>query len=225
MTRGDVAAGRDSAPAMVAAARVAAISAAAATLLAVFSTCIAPAMALEISGVKIPDKVAPRKGGPELVLNGAGVRHKFMTVPVYVGALYLAARKKAPDEVLADTGPKRVSMHILIEELTAKELIASLNDAIEANHIPVEMALIEKRLTDLNRMMGSIGVLKRGGVVHIDFAPGQGTRINVNGEDRLVIPGDDFFGALLRIWIGKRPVDGRLRDAMLGGGGGFRLFQ
>lgn len=184
----------------------------------------APAAAVEISGMKVPDKVAPRKGGPELVLNGAGVRHKFMTVPVYVGALYLTARKKAPDEVLADAGPKRISMHVLIEELTAKELIASLNDAIEANHIPAELALIEKRLTDLNRMMGSIGVLKRGGVVHIDFAPGAGTRINVNGEDKLLIPGDDFFGALLRIWIGKKPVDGRLRDAMLGGGGGFRLF-
>jgi hypothetical protein len=183
-----------------------------------------PATAVEISGVKIPDKVAPRKGGPELVLNGAGVRHKFMTVPVYVGALYLTTRKKAPDEVFADAGPKRVSMHVLIEELTAKELIASLNDAIQANHIPAEMALIEKRLTDLNRMMSSIGVLKRGSVVHIDFAPGAGTRINVNGEDKLTIPGDDFFTALLRIWIGKKPVDGRLRDAMLGGGGGFRLF-
>ena len=107
-------------------------------------------------------------------------------------------------------------MHVLIEELTAKELIASLNDAIAANHIPAEIALIETRLRDLNRMMSSIGVLKRGGVVHIDFVPGTGTRINVNGEEMLVIPGDDFFRALLRIWLGKKPVDGRLRDAMLG---------
>ena len=87
-----------------------------------------------------------------------------------------------------------------------------------------EIALIETRLRDLNRMMSSIGVLKRGGVVYIDFMPGAGTRITVNGEQKLVIPGDDFFRALLRIWIGRKPVDGRLRDAMLGGGTGFRLF-
>jgi hypothetical protein len=184
----------------------------------------APAIAMEIERVDVPDRVTLSRGGPELVLNGAGVRHKLMTVKVYVGALYLAAKHKDADEVLSDKGPKRVSMYVLIDQLTAKELIASLNDAIAANHIPAEMALIEKRLRDLNRMMSSIGVLKHGGVVHIDFIPGTGTRINVNGEDKISIPGDDFFTALLRIWIGKKPVDGRLRDAMLGGGGGFRLF-
>jgi hypothetical protein len=61
-------------------------------------------------------------------------------------------------------------------------------------------------------------------VVHIDFIPGSGTRINVNGQDMLTIPGEDFFRALLRIWLGRKPVDGRLRDAMLGGGTGIKLF-
>ena len=180
--------------------------------------------AVEIEGVKVAEKVTLGKGGPELVLNGAGVRHKLMTVQMYVGALYLTSEKKSAEDVLADPGPKRVLMHVLKDELTAKELIASLNDAIAANHIPAEIALVEKRLRDLNRMMSSIGVLKRDGVVFIDFLPGVGTRIIVNGEEKITIPGDDFFRALLRIWIGKKPVDGRLRDAMLGGGGGFRLF-
>jgi hypothetical protein len=186
----------------------------------------ASATAMEVGGVKLPEKVALSKGGAgaSLVLNGAGIRHKFMTVPVYVGALYLPAKNQSAEAVLTDGGPKRVAMHVLIEELTARELIASLNDAIAANHIPAEIALIETRLRELNRMMSGIGTLKRGGVVHIDFLPGSGTRISVNGEDKLVIPGDDFFRALLRIWLGKKPVDGRLRDAMLGGGGGLRIF-
>lgn len=183
---------------------------------------LAPAM--EIEGVKVPEKAVLSAGGPELVLNGAGVRHKLMTVKVYVGALYLQAKNKNAEQVLADAGPKRVSMFVLANELTAKDLIASLNDAIAANHIPAEIALIEGRLRDLNRMMSSIGMLKRGGAVHIDFLPGSGTRINVNGVEKLLIPGDDFFPALLKIWIGKKPVDGRLRDAMLGGSGEFKLF-
>jgi hypothetical protein len=73
-------------------------------------------------------------------------------------------------------------------------------------------------------MMSEVGMLKKGGVVLLDYLPGAGTRITVNGQERITIKGEDFFQALLRIWIGKKPVDGRLRDAMLGGSSGFRLF-
>jgi long-chain acyl-CoA synthetase len=173
--------------------------------------------AAEVAGVRLPDKVALAKGLPELVLNGAGVRHRLVTVEVYVGALYLAQKKTKAEEVLADPGPKRVMMHVLAPVLTAKEFVASLNDAIAANHIPAEIALIEKRLRDLNRAMAAIGRLERGGVVFVDFLPGIGTRLTVNGEERITIPGEDFYRALLKVWIGERPVDGRLRKALLGG--------
>ena len=183
------------------------------------------AFALEIEGVKVDDQITLGKGGPKLVLNGAGVRHRMMMINVYVGALYVTAKKTSAEDVLADPGPKRVAMHILIDELTAKELIASLNNALAANHIPAELALIESRIQDLNRMMNSVGVIKKGGVVLLDYLPGIGTRISVNGAEKITIKGEDFFNAMLRIWIGGKPVDGRLRDAMLGGSGGFRLFQ
>ena len=183
------------------------------------------AFALEIEGVKVDDQITLGKGGPKLVLNGAGVRHRMMMINVYVGALYVTAKKTSAEDVLADPGPKRVAMHILIDELTAKELIASLNNALAANHIPAELALIESRIQDLNRMMNSVGVIKKGGVVLLDYLPGIGTRISVNGAEKITIKGEDFFNAMLRIWIGAKPVDGRLRDAMLGGSGGFRLFQ
>jgi hypothetical protein len=66
-------------------------------------------------------------------------------------------------------------------------------------------------------MMSSIKVINKGSVVHLDYIPGTGTRITVNGEVKLTIPGEDFYRAMLHIWIGAKPVDGRLRDAMLGG--------
>jgi hypothetical protein len=186
-------------------------------VLAALSVAAGRAGSVEVGGVEIPGSVVLGRDGPRLVLNGAGVRHRLLTAPVYIGALYLTSRKTSAEAVLADSGPKRVLMHVLAEQLTAKELVASMHHAISANHIPAEIALIERRLLDLGRMMASIGVLKRGGVVHLDFLPGTGTRVTVNGEEKLTIPGEDFFRALLRVWIGKRPVDGRLRDAMLGG--------
>ena len=182
------------------------------------------AHALEIESVQVEDRIALGKNGPQLVLNGAGVRYKMFFVKVYVGALYLTAKKSDADEIIADSGPKRVAMHILIDELTAQELTASLNNALAANHIPAELALIESRIRELNRMMNSIGVIKKGGVIHLDYLPGTGTRVTVNGEQKIIIKGEDFFQAMLRIWIGRKPVDGRLRDAMLDGAGGVKLF-
>jgi hypothetical protein len=180
--------------------------------------------ALEIEGVKVADHAALGGSGPALILNGAGVRHKLAFLKIYVGALYLPAKNTSAEEVLRDPGPKRVSMHVLVDELTAKELTASLNNALAANHIPAELALIESRIQDLNRMMSALGTVRKGGVVLIDYLPGVGTRVTINGEEKITIRGEDFFRALLRIWIGAKPVDGRLRDAMLGGSGGFRLF-
>jgi hypothetical protein len=194
------------------------------TAVAALAWLSAGAVAMEVEGVKVEDKVRLAPGGPELVLNGAGVRHRMAIFKVYVGALYLAAKHTSAEEILKDTGAKRVLMRIVADEVTAKDFIASLNNALAANHIPAELALIESRIRDLNRMMNDVGALKKGGVVLLDYVPGTGTRISVNGQERITIKGEDFFQALLRIWIGKKPVDGRLRDAMLGGASSFRLF-
>ena len=176
----------------------------------------APAAALEIEGVKLDEKIVLAKGGPPLVLNGAGVRHKLAFVKVYVGSLYLQEKKSDSDAIFADTGAKRVTMHILANEVTAQDLISSVNNALAVNLSPHELALVEKRIRDLNTMMGTIKTLGKGGAVQLDYLPDVGTRITVNGEEKLTIPGADFFAALLHIWIGNKPVDGRLRDAMLG---------
>ena len=189
--------------------------------LALFSG-VSASHAAEVEGVRIDEQVtAP---GGLLVLNGAGVRTKLAFIKLYVGALYLPAKKTDADEIIKDAGAKRVAMHVLVDELPAKDLTASLNNAIAANHIPAEIALIESRLRDLNRIMNAVGMLKKGNTVLLDYVPGTGTRISINGEEKIVIKGEDFFKAMLRIWLGKTPVDGTLRRAMLGDTGGFRLF-
>jgi len=184
-----------------------------------------PVCAVEIDGVKIEDKVTLGAGGPQLVLNGAGVRHKFAFVKVYVGSLYLTQKKSDSEDVFKDPGAKRVAMHVLTNELTAKDLIASMNNALAANLSPHELALIEKRIRDLNTVMSSLKTISKGSVVQLDYIPETGTHVVVEGKERITIPGEDFFRAMLHIWIGNKPVDGRLRDAMLGKNSAFgKLF-
>jgi hypothetical protein len=185
---------------------------------------ISTARAVDIEGVKIDDKVVLAKGVQELVLNGAGVRHKFAFIKVYIGSLYLTQKKNDNEAIFADPGPKRVSMNILSSEVTAQDLISSMNNALAANLSPHELALLEKRIRDLNMVMSSLKAINKGSVVNLDFLPDVGTRVIVDGQERITIPGEDFFRAMLHIWIGNKPVDGRLRDAMLGKGSGGKLF-
>lgn len=190
---------------------------------AVCAFCALPVHAVDIEGVRVDDRIT-LPGGTPLVLNGAGVRTKLAFAKLYVGALYLPAKQAKTDVIFKDAGAKRVSMFVLADEITAKELVASLNNALAANHIPMELALIETRLRQLNDMMIKVGALKKGAMVTLSFLPASGTHIHINNEEKLVIKGEDFFRAMLRIWIGDKPVDGRLRDAMLGGDGSVRLF-
>jgi hypothetical protein len=108
-------------------------------------------------------------------------------------------------------------MHVLQEEITAEQLIAALNDGLAANNQPPELAPLEKRIRDLAGMMRQVGKVNRGGVILLDYLPGIGTRVTINAVPRITIPGEDFNRALLRIWLGDRPVDGRLKNALLGG--------
>ena len=57
-----------------------------------------------------------------------------------------------------------------------------------------------------------------GDVINFDYAPDSGTRITVNGQPRgNAIPGQDFYAAVIRIWIGDKPVDDGLKKGLLGG--------
>jgi len=178
--------------------------------------CSQLALAAEIAGVRVEEQV--RLGATELQLNGAGIRTRIV-FKVYVGALYLPEKKSAGAEVLVLKGAKRVSMTML-RDLTAHQLTDALQDGIRANHSPTELAALKGRVEELVAVMNEIGSAKERTVIALDFLPDSGTRITVDGAARgKPIPGEDFYAALLRIWLGDKPVDADLKKAMLGQGG------
>ncbi len=175
------------------------------------------AHAVEVQGVQIDERVYIAQGVPQLLLNGVGVRRKLVVAKVYVAALYLTGKQVSAQAVLSDPGAKRLALHVLQAEVDAEDLVAALHDGLAANNQPPELAPLEARIRDLAAMMREMGRINQGGSVLLDYLPGIGTRISVNGVARITIPGEDFNRALLRIWLGDRPVDGRLKQELLGG--------
>jgi len=174
------------------------------------------AQAVEIAGVKFDDK--SRLANGDVVANGAGLRKKAF-FKVYAMALYLPEKQGEAEALLAGKGAKRVAISLL-RDLSAQQFVDGLQDGIAENHSAAEMAALKDRVAQFSEAMLSIGDAKSGTSVLIDWIPESGTRLTVNGQARgRDIAGDDFYRALLKIWLGHKPVQEDLKQALLGKAG------
>ena len=170
------------------------------------------ASAAEVAGVKLDDKVSV--AGKDLMLNGAGVRTRAV-FKVYVGSLYVPAKAATTAAVLAAV-PRRVQLNLL-RSLSADQLVDALVDGLKDNTSDAEFASLKPQVDQMVTIMKSFGDVKEGQVVTIDFAEGT-SKLALNGQPKGEVPGEPFNQALMRVWIGDRPVQGDLKRGMLGEG-------
>ena len=188
-----------------------------AMLIGLSSAALAQSNEVDFGGAKFPTTV--KLHGTDLALNGGGVRYKAI-FKVYAVALYTAKPCKTYQECMAVPGPKRVTMQFLRDNLNAKEFGQMMTKGIEANvdrnsftkSIPGMMKLGEyfakyKRLTSFD-------------LVNIDYIPNTGTVLTIKGDVQEAIKEPEFYDTILSIWLGKSPVDGRLKEALLIGANG-----
>ena len=76
------------------------------------------------------------------------------------------------------------------------------------------MAQLAERIEQFN---GFFPDVKKGDVVDVDYIPGAGTQVRINGDSKGAIEGEDFHKATLRIWLGTAPASAGLKKAMLTG--------
>ncbi len=171
------------------------------------------AHALKLAGVHLPDTA--QIGSQALVLNGAGVRTKWF-FKVYVGALYLPQKEASGAAVMADERAHRMAMHML-HALGSGKLFDAFDEAFAACHTPEEMEAMEVQLGELKRIFAAVEQVHEGDVITLDYAPGVGTQISVNEALRGTIAGAAFNRALLKIWLGDKPVQEDLKKGLLGG--------
>ncbi|HEX2332514.1 MAG TPA: chalcone isomerase family protein [Burkholderiales bacterium] len=170
--------------------------------------------AAEVAGVKIDDKT--RVANSDLALNGAGVRTRLF-FQVYAIGLYLPQKSSNSAAILAQPGPKRVAIHML-RDVGADSFSGALTDGIRANHSEAEAKALEPRIKELAGLLAEVKEAKKGMVIAFDWT-GAGTQVVIQGEPAgRPIAGEDFYRALLRIWLGDKPVQDDLKKALLGGG-------
>jgi hypothetical protein len=168
---------------------------------------------VEVANVKY--ETAVDLAGQKLQLNGAGVRYKFV-VKVYTAGLYLPQKAGTTAEVLAMPGPKRIHIAML-RDIDGNELGKLFTKGIEANVTRDEFSKAINGVLKLSEIFASRKQLNSGDHFSVDYVPGLGSTVVLNGKPLgETIKEPEFFTALLRIWLGDKPADDNLKDALLG---------
>ena len=51
------------------------------------------------------------------------------------------------------------------------------------------------------RIFKRVQIARQGDVILLDYTPGTGTRVMVNGDPKGMLTGGEFYSALLRLWL------------------------
>lgn len=184
-----------------------------ATLAALLAAPLAQAQTTEVAGVKYEQST--QIGNTRLQLNGAGIRYKAV-FKVYTAGLYLGTKAATPEAVLAAPGPKR--MHIvMLRDIDANELGKLFTRGMQDNSPREEFSKSIAGTLRMSELFAAKKKLVAGDSFSVDFVPGQGTTVLINGKANIdPIKEPEFFSALMRIWLGNSPADSQLKDALLG---------
>jgi hypothetical protein len=182
-------------------------------LLALLPMLAIPAQAVDVAGVNYPNQITV--AGKPLVLNGAGIRFRFV-VKVYTAGLYLPAKADTPEKVLEMAGPKRLHIQML-REIDGNTLGKLFTRGMEDNSTRAEFAKAIPGTLRLSELFVAKKKLAAGENFSVEWIPGVGTNILVNGQPQgEPIKEPEFFQSMMRIWLGNKPADELLKSALLG---------
>lgn len=183
------------------------------TLAAVlFAAACQASAATDVGGVKFEDTMPV--AGKELVLNGAGVRNKFV-VKVYAAGLYLQEHKSTVDGVMKVDGPRRMRL-VMLRDISTEDLGSAFMAALGNNINEADKAKIVAQISKYGEMFGHTDALRKGDILDTDWIPGVGNQCYLNGKKiGPAIPDILFYNSVLRVWLGDKPVDPGLKPKLL----------
>lgn len=182
-------------------------------LVALSAAALHVASAAQMEGQQYADRIT--LGGDALQLNGLGMR-AVAWIKGYVAGLYVSEKSHDPQALLATPGAKRIALRML-RSASTQVFVDALHAGLEKNHSPEQMQQFAGRMSAFDDAIRAIGAVKPGDAVNLDYLPGQGLVMSLNGQRRgQAIPGEDFYRGVMKIFIGDNPVDKRMKQGLLG---------
>lgn len=169
---------------------------------------------IKVEGLTFPGSA--EVAGQTLELNGAGLR-AVAWLKGYAAGLYLTSRARTPQQVYAAPGAKRLQLRML-QDVDIEEFVKAFDKGVARNTAPAERPALAERVARFDALLRGMVKVKKRDVVDLDWLPDRGLQLTFNGKLRgAPIPGEDFYAALLRIFVGERPADPDMKVGLLGG--------
>lgn len=161
-----------------------------------------------LAGVTMPDTV--QVGSTTLVLNGMGLRTKFM-IKVYVAGLYVERKSSDTSAILRTDAPKRIVMQFL-HGASKNQMTDAFDESFNDNSPDARKNL----KADIDRFFAALEPLKEGDQMVFTYLPGTGTAFSVNGREKLTVAGSIFGEMIFSVWLGPKPPNADLKKGILG---------
>lgn len=174
------------------------------------ATLSAPALALTVGGVDVPNTYTA--DSTELQLNGAGTRSKFF-IDLYVGSLYVPQAQQDGNAVVDADEPQAITLHITSGMITSDRMTEATMEGFEAS-TDGNIASVK---ADVDQFMSVFKEeIKEGDVFDLVYIPDEGVQVLKNGEQKDTVGGFEFKKALFGIWLSDEPAQSSLKEEMLG---------
>lgn len=171
-----------------------------------FAVCAAAA---DTAGVELPQTMTV--GENELVLNGAGLRKKFV-IKVYAGGLYLPSKTSDAADVLNTDDAAVIRMVMIYDDIAPEKMKETWEEGFQAN--VADTAPLKDRIEMMTSWFTEAA--REGDIYDIVYNPADGCSLIINGEKKGTVEGADFKKAIFSVWLGEKPADKKLKAAMLG---------
>ena len=154
-------------------------------------------------------------GQQKLQLNGLGLRG-VAWVKAFVAGLYVTTPSQDAAALLADSGPRRLRLKIMLQA-PSSELTKSMLRRVKRHETPEAQARLAERLAQFAAQLDGLGELMPGDVVDMDYLPAKGLVLSRNGKAAgKPVAGDDLYRAVLQIFVGEHAIDPRMKQGLLG---------
>lgn len=164
--------------------------------------------AASLAGVTLPDSV--QVGGKTLVLNGMGLRTKFI-VKVYVAGLYLDQKSSDANAILKSDSPKQLVMHF-VRGVSKNQMTDAFEESFKNNSPDAA----KEMKADIDQFLNAIEPVKEGQEMVLTYVPGTGTTVSIAGKEKLTIANPAFATLLFSVWLGPKPPNADLKKGILG---------